>query len=306
MSMRAQLPVIAAAIGSTFGGTAAVAARILAPEAGPTTVSLLRYLGLLLLLVLGLILLRRRMPRVAPRDWPIMIAMGVLQFGMFGWFFSAGFTYVSAARGAIMLATMPMQTLLIAALLGRERFTLRKVAGMAIGFAGVAVALWSDDAAASAEAWKGDLFLLAAAFVTALNSVLVGPFLVRYSVHAVSLVATFVGCVMLGAISIASGSYVEVANLSARGWVAIAYFAAVPTFLGFITWTWALSRVAPTRVTVTVVLNPIAAAIAGAWYLGEAIDPRIVIGLALVTVAIVVVNWPSAGREAGEGPRAAR
>jgi drug/metabolite transporter (DMT)-like permease len=38
------------------------------------------------------------------------------------WFFSAGFAYVSAARGAIMMATMPMQTLLLAALLGRERF----------------------------------------------------------------------------------------------------------------------------------------------------------------------------------------
>jgi drug/metabolite transporter (DMT)-like permease len=293
MSLRAQLPVIAAAIGSSFGGTAAVAARILAPEAGPTTVSLMRYLGLLLLLLAGMLLLRLRLPRVARADWPMLISMGVLQFGLFGWFFSAGFTYVSAARGAIMLATMPMQTLLLAALLGRERFTLRKLAGMVIGVAGVAVALWSDDAAASAEAWKGDLFLLAAAFVTALNSVMVGPFLVRYSVHSVSLIATFVGCVLLGTLSVATGSYVELGQLSARGWAAIVYFAAVPTFLGLITWTWALKRVAPTRVTVTVVLNPIAAAIAGAWYLGEPLDPRILAGLALVTIAIVVVNWPA-------------
>lgn len=306
MSLRGQLPVIAAAIGSSVGGTAAVAARILAPEAGPTTVSLMRYLGLLLLLLAGSLLLGLRMPRVARRDWPMLISMGVLQFGLFGWFFSAGFTYVSAARGAIMLATMPMQTLLLAAVLGRERFTLRKLLGMAIGIVGVAVALWSDDAVASPEAWKGDLFLLAAAFVTALNSVIVGPFLVRYSVHSVSLVATFVGVVLLGALWVASGDYVELARLSLRGWAAIAYFAAVPTFLGFLTWTWALARVAPTRVTVTVVLNPIAAAIAGAWYLGEAIDPRIVVGLALVTIAIVVVNWPGGAKDAGEARPGAR
>ena len=80
----------------------------------------------------------------------------------------------------------------------------------------------------------------------------------------------------------------------------------VPTFLGFITWTYALSRVAPTRVTVTVVLNPIAAAIAGAWYLGEPLDPRIIAGLALVTISIVVVNWASRARDGGEAPRAGR
>ncbi len=288
-----QLPILAAAIGSTFGGTAAVVARILAPEVGPTTVSLLRYLGLLVLLVVLAPLFRARWPRIARRDWPIMIAVGVLQFALFGWFFSAGFAYVSAARGAIVLATMPIQTLIIAAVVGRERFTVMKLLGTLLGAIGVAVALWSDEAASSADSWKGDLCLLAAGFVTALNSVLVGPYLVRYSVHAVSVVATLVGCLLLGSLSLVSGAYVEFSQLSSRGWLAIAYFAAVPTFLGFITWTWALSRVAPTRVTVTVVLNPIAAAVAGAWFLGERIDPRILIGLALVTAAIVVVNWPS-------------
>ncbi len=288
-----QLPILAAAIGSTFGGTAAVVARILAPEVGPTTVSLLRYLGLLVLLVVLAPLFRARWPRIARRDWPIMIAVGVLQFALFGWFFSAGFAYVSAARGAIVLATMPIQTLIIAAVVGRERFTVMKLLGTLLGAIGVAVALWSDEAASSADSWKGDLCLLAAGFVTALNSVLVGPYLVRYSVHAVSVVATLVGCLVLGSLSLVSGAYVEFSQLSSRGWLAIAYFAAVPTFLGFITWTWALSRVAPTRVTVTVVLNPIAAAVAGAWFLGERIYPRILIGLALVTAAIVVVNWPS-------------
>lgn len=288
-----QLPILAAAIGSTFGGTAAVVARILAPEVGPTTVSLLRYLGLLLLLVALAPLFRARWPRIAWRDWPIMIAFGILQFALFGWFFSAGFAYVSAARGTIVLATMPIQTLVIAAVAGRERFTVTKLLGTLLGAVGVAVALWSDEAASSAESWKGDLCLLAAGFVTALNSVLVGPYLVRYSVHAVSVVATLVGCLLLGLLSLASGAYVEFSQLSSRGWLAIAYFAAVPTFLGFITWSWALSRVAPTRVTVTVVLNPIAAAVCGAWFLGERIDPRILIGLVLVTAAIVVVNWPN-------------
>jgi drug/metabolite transporter (DMT)-like permease len=293
MSLAAQLPVLAAALGSAFGGTGAVAARLLADEAGPAAVSLLRYLGLMGVLIVWLLLSRGRIARIQPRDLPALVAVGVLQFGLFGWLFSAGFMHVGAARGAIVLSTMPIQTLILAVLLGRERFTLRKLLGMALGVVGVAVALWSDTATASPEAWKGDLFLFAAAFVTALNSVMVGPYLARYPIVTVSLVATGVGSVLLALAGLWSGELAAIADLSARGWWAVAYFAAGPTCFGFLTWTWALSRVAPTRVTVTVVVNPISAAIAAALYLGETIDPRIVLGLALVTAAIVMVNWPA-------------
>ncbi|MBL8697700.1 MAG: DMT family transporter [Alphaproteobacteria bacterium] len=296
---------MAAALGSAVGGTAAVAARILAPEAGAATVGLLRYLGLLVLLLAGAAVFRLRMPRIARADWPAIFAMGLLQFGLFGWFFSAGFTYVSAARGTIVMATMPIQTLLISALVGRERFTLLKLVGTLVGVAGVLVALWGDEVAAGPSAWKGDLCLFAAGFVTALNSVLVGPYLRRYSVYSVSLLATTVGCVLLGIVFIATGAQVEVVNLSRQGWLAILYFAAVPTLLGFITWSWALARVAPTRVTVTVVLNPIAAALAAAWMLGEPLGVRVIVGVALVTTAIVIVNWGAGSRRAeAADPRA--
>ena len=198
---------------------------------------------------------------------------------------------------------MPIQTLILAALTGRERFTVTKLLGTLLGAIGVAVALGSDEAARSPESWKGDLYLLAAGFVTALNSVLVGHYLVPYSVYTVSILATLIGCLLLGTVFVATGTYVELAHLSSRGWLAIIYFAAVPTFLGFITWTWALSRVAPTRVTVTIVLNPIAAAVAGGWFLGERIDPLILIGIALVTLAIVVVNWPRGAAASGVDDR---
>jgi drug/metabolite transporter (DMT)-like permease len=295
MSLASQLPVLAATIGSAFGGTGAVAARLLAEEAGPAAVSLMRYLGLLAILLAWLALSRMRLPRIQPRDLPALIAVGVLQFGAFGWLFSAGFAYVGAARGAIVLSTMPIQTLILAALLGRERVTLRKLAGMVLGVAGVAIALWSDTAHAAPDAWKGDLLLFAAAFATALNSVMVGPYLARYPVLTVSLVATGVGCVLLAAVAAWAGEFRQIADLSAAGWATTLYFVVGPTFCGFITWTWALSRVAPTRVTVTIVVNPISAAIAGALVLGEGLDPRVALGLVLVAAAIVLVNWPARG-----------
>jgi drug/metabolite transporter (DMT)-like permease len=46
-----------------------------------------------------------------------------------------------AARGALVLATMPRSTLLLSGLAGRERVDATRIPGVVLGFAGVAVAL---------------------------------------------------------------------------------------------------------------------------------------------------------------------
>ena len=65
--------------------------------------------------------------------------LAALFFGFFPWAFSAALQYTTAARGAIGVATIPIQTLIVAALFGREKMTGRKLLSVAFGFAGIAV-----------------------------------------------------------------------------------------------------------------------------------------------------------------------
>jgi Permeases of the drug/metabolite transporter (DMT) superfamily len=73
---------------------------------------------------------------------------GVL--GFFPWAFSAALQYTTAARGAIGIATIPIQTLIVAAIFGREKLTRRNLLSVALGFAGIAIVF-------GPEAYRGEV-----------------------------------------------------------------------------------------------------------------------------------------------------
>jgi drug/metabolite transporter (DMT)-like permease len=60
-------------------------------------------------------------------DLATLAALGALFFGLFPWAFSASLYYTTASRGAISLATIPIQTLLVAVFFGRETLTRNKI-----------------------------------------------------------------------------------------------------------------------------------------------------------------------------------
>lgn len=58
----------------------------------------------------------------------------------------------------------------------------------------------------------------------------------------------------------------------------------------FLLWSYALERTTPTRVAISVTVNPIASALFAAYALDEAITINLVIGLLLVTVGIATAT----------------
>ena len=56
---------------------------------------------------------------------------------------------------------------------------------------------------------------------------------------------------------------------------------------------WALEHTVPSRVSIAVTLNPIAAALFGALLLAEPLTGRLAAGLIAVVAGLALVNWPS-------------
>ena len=178
---------LAACLATILGGSAKVATRFAVGEIEPATLAFYRHAGagLLIVLLAAAILGRRLWSSIAAADLPAVLALGVVQYAAFGWRFAAGLSYVTAGRGALAIATYPIQTLILAALLGRERLTTIKVAGALIGLGGVALALADRTSAEVPDVWKGDVLLLGAAFLGSVYNVFSGPYLRRNSALAV-------------------------------------------------------------------------------------------------------------------------
>jgi drug/metabolite transporter (DMT)-like permease len=298
MSEKPQLlPSLAAVLSCVLGGSAIVATRFAVAEADPLAIAVLRYAGAALVMIVIAAMVRRR--RVLPARkglWPVL-ALGVLQFAVFGWMFTASLQYVPAARAALVLATMPILTLALSALMGRERMTGPKLLGAVFACGGVALALGDRALATGPDVWKGDALMFGAAVIGSVYNVLTG--LVARTLPAVSMAAVQLpmGAIILFAALVVTGDVSQLVNHSPGGWIAVVFLATIGGAASFYSWIWALERIPPSRVAVTVTLNPIAAAILGAFVLGEPVTTRLLLGLAGVAIGIVLSNWPMRVRE---------
>ena len=113
------------------------------------------------------------------RDRLVIAALGALFFGLFPVLFNACLLYTTSARGALALSTLPLGTMVAAALLRVEALTLRKTMGVLIATLGVAIALLTGLATAPAGACWGDLLMVAATCCMALYNVWSRPFISR-------------------------------------------------------------------------------------------------------------------------------
>jgi drug/metabolite transporter (DMT)-like permease len=189
-----------------------------------------------------------------------------------------------------VIALSPALTLLLAVGLGLERWSLRRAAGLAVAFTGVAiVVLLGAGGELSLANAKGPLIVLAAPISFALYNVLLKPLLGRYDLLALTAATSLVGTVFL--LPFARGGTVDsVSGISLEDAVLVLYLGVVSTFLGYIGWNVGLRGLGATRaVAYTYVISPLAVAF-GAVLLDEPVTLWLVVGGALVVGGVVAAQ----------------
>jgi drug/metabolite transporter (DMT)-like permease len=282
--MNERLGVLIAVLSSTFGGTAAAVTRYVVGAIDPVTIAAFRFgIGVAVLLPLAL-LLRSALPR--GRDWIGAGLLGVMFFAVFFVFYNIAMAYTTAARGALALSTLPLWTMVVAALLGAEALTARKTLGVLIAVGGVAIALIAGLAAAPAGAWRGDLMMLGATLCMAFYNVWSRPFIARSSPLGFVTASMGAGAACLVIVATLSNGFAVTQSFTAAQWIAVIYLGVFGGAAAFFLWVLALRMTTPTRVANTMTVNPIAASLLAAVIVSEPIGWNLVLGLAAVAAGI--------------------
>jgi drug/metabolite transporter (DMT)-like permease len=295
--------VLIAIVSSALGGTAAAVTRYLVADADPLTLAILRWgIGFACVLPVALVL-RVQWPRA--RDWPAVALLGICFFGLFFIFYNIAVAYTTAARASLALSTLPLQTMVVGALLRAEALTARKTTGVAIAILGVLAALATGLSAAPPGAWRGELIMTAAVVCMAFYNVLSRPFMQRSSALGFLAVGMGFGAAVLVLAGLAGNRISTLASFAAPQWIAGVYLGVAGGALAFILWVLALQRASPTRVANTMTVNPIAAALLATGLVGEPITPNLVAGLVAVFFGIwVATTQPRAARPLVAGSEA--
>ena len=273
---------------SSLGGSAAAVTRYLVGNADPLTLAILRWgIGFVIVLPVTLLLRSKFPPRA---DWPAVVMLGICFFGLFFVLYNVAVGYTTAARASLALSTLPLQTMVVGALLGIEPLTLRKSLGVAIAMLGVFAALASGLAAAPEGAWRGELIMTGAVLCMAFYSVWSRQFIKRSSALGFLCVGMGAGAAVLIMIGLLTGRAAVLAAFGAPQWIAGIYLGVGGGALAFILWVLALQRTAPTLVANTMTVNPIAAGLLAAQLVGEPITLNLVFGLVAVFAGIWIAT----------------
>jgi drug/metabolite transporter (DMT)-like permease len=286
MDRREWKGVLAAMLSSLLGGSAVATTRLVIGAIDPLTLAALRY-GIGVACLAALVRLAR-LRAIAPADrWRVAL-LGVLFFAIFPVLFNAALAYTTAARGALALATLPLLTMVVARLAGAEPLTAPKLAGVAVAIGGVVLAL-AGDLGGVPGAWRGDAIMVVTALTGAVFNVLSRPYLQRYPALPFTTAAMAAGVAALLLIAAPSVARHGLAFGGVQV-VAVAYLGVVCAALVFWLWSVGLEHTTPTRVAVTVTVNPVSAMALGALMLGEPVTPALLAGLAAVIGGIVLTT----------------
>ncbi|HXN67221.1 MAG TPA: DMT family transporter [Bradyrhizobium sp.] len=277
-----------ALVSSFLGGSAAAITRYLVGNADPVTLAILRWgIGFACLLPVAVLMGVKWPPR---RDWPAVTLLGLCFFGLFFVLYNIAIGFTTAARASLALATLPLHTMAVGALLRVEPLTMRKTTGVCVAVLGVIAALAAGLSAAPPGAWRGELIMTGAVFCMAFYNVLSRPFIQRSSALGFLTVGMGAGAAALILVGALTGSVGVLGHFSAPQWIAGVYLGIGGGAFAFILWVMALERATPTRVAATMTVNPIAAGLLATQLVGEPITPNLVVGLVAVFAGIWIAT----------------
>jgi drug/metabolite transporter (DMT)-like permease len=277
-----------ALVSSALGGSAAAITRYLVGNADPVTLAILRWgIGFACLLPIALLLKVRWPPR---SDWAGVAALGSCFFGLFFVLYNIAIGFTTAARASLALATLPLHTMVVGALLRIEPLTLRKTAGVCVAVFGVIAALASGLSAAPPGAWRGELIMTGAVLCMAFYNVWSRQFIRRSSALGFLTVGMGAGAAGLIVAGSLTGSIAVLGSLGAAQWIAGICLGIGGGALAFILWVMALERATPTRVASTMTVNPVAAGLLATQLVGEPITANLLVGLVAIFAGIWIAT----------------
>jgi len=219
-------------------------------------------------------------------------------FNILGWhlFTGYGVSLMPAGRAAIIAFTMPVWAAVLSSFVLGEPMTRYKVAGLAMGVAGLAV-LIGPDLVVLKTAPMGALFMLGAAVSWAIGTVLF-----KKQEWTSPVVALIGWQLLIGTLVIAPGALLlepppDLTQLSGRAIVALAYLFVLP--MVFCQWAYfKVVRIFPAAIAATGTLAvPVFGVYSSALILGEPVGWMELVAMALICGALAtVLVVPALGR----------
>lgn len=227
--------------------------------------------------------------------WGTLWLMGLIGVALYYMVFNVGMMYVSASQGALVQASIPAMTALVAVVWLRERASMLRWVGIALSVAGVLIVVSGSTAADSGEsAFLGNFLMFISVVCWGVYTALAKR-VARFDslVTTASVIAT--GAVWLIPIA---GYEMVMTNLAGeslpalpvKGWLQMLYLGLVASGLAYLLYNASLRHLDASSVGVYANLIPVVGVLTGVILLGEPLSARAIVGGLVVMFGVWITS----------------
>ena len=229
------------------------------------------------------------------RDALPILGLGVVGFGVYQILWTTALGQINAGDSAVLIATTPVITAVLAVTVGADTLTPAKLGGSILSFIGVALVIAAGPGFGQGGALGGYLLTLVAAVCWAGYTAFGAPFLARQSPLRTTTWATIAGTLTLVPIGAWQLATTPDVSLVTEVWLTVVYAGMLAAGLGNVLVFHGVHLLGPTRVTAMQTLVPALAVILAFLVLNEAIRPGQVLGGAVIVGGVALTRY-SGGR----------
>lgn len=284
--------------------TLPVATKLVLPVIEPLAVSALRIFGSALAFAAVKWVRTRERVRSA-RDLLALAGLALVGVVLNQVLFLLGVARTTAVHANILITTIPVFTLAVALVLGRERLSAAKLGGILLAGSGALYLIAARNIAAEGATVLGDGLVAVNAFFYSCYLVLSKDLLRRYGPVTVVTYVFLFGALLVAPVGVPALVRTDLSAFTARTWLTLAYIVVFPSFLAYLFSIWALRRTASSLVAMYVYVQPLVTALTAPLVLGERVTPRAGLAGVLIFAGLALATWGEqmTGRALGEAYR---
>jgi drug/metabolite transporter (DMT)-like permease len=205
---------------------------------------------------------------------------------------------VPSGLTALVVASVPLW-IVVFRLIAGDRVAAALVAGVLVGFAGVAILVVPRGASGEVDP-AGLLMVVGASFSWALGTFASPRLPTPPDPLASTAVQMLAGGALLvvAAFAIGEPARADLSSFSTGSLLALGYLVVFGSLVAFSAYTWLLQHAPVSVVATYAYVNPVVAVLLGAVVLGEAVTPSMLIGAAIILAAVAFIVSRGAARQA--------
>ena len=222
-------------------------------------------------------------------SWIGMAGMSILNNIIPFMLIATGQTMIASGLASVINATTPLFGVILIALAGDERLLARKVIGIAIGIAGVAV-LQGGTLLGAGNQSLGILLCLGAAASYGLGGLWARKRLKGIAPLSLATGQLLVSSLIMTVLAFAFDQPATLLQASGRTWAALLGLALLATSLAYIIFFRIVARSGPANVLLVTMMIPPSAIFMGYMVLRETLEWREIIGALIIIVALIIID----------------